>query len=130
MRIYILIAIIALVAAIPMRGFDAREVVNFTDYDCLKSSNLSFAIIHGYHGSGHVDTYASDILQQAKTAGFMTDVYFVPCRSKNGTGQVKEMFTAIPSSLFSMVWIHVDYNPYSNCSWTSHDAPSNCAYLT
>jgi hypothetical protein len=40
------------------------------------------------------------------------------------------MINAIHSSLYGTVWIDVETNPSSGCSWSGHDGASNCQFLT
>jgi GH25 family lysozyme M1 (1,4-beta-N-acetylmuramidase) len=40
------------------------------------------------------------------------------------------MISAISSSLYSKVWIDVETNPSSGCSWSGHDSASNCNFVT
>jgi hypothetical protein len=39
------------------------------------------------------------------------------------------MMANIPANLYGMVWIDVETNPSSGCSWTGHDFASNCNFL-
>ncbi len=36
----------------------------------------------------------------------------------------------ISESLYGSVWVDVETNPSSGCSWSGHDSASNCAFLT
>lgn len=40
------------------------------------------------------------------------------------------MMSSISSSLYGMVWLDVETNPSSGCSWKGHDATSNCQFVT
>lgn len=40
------------------------------------------------------------------------------------------MVAGINTGLYSTVWIDVETNPSSGCSWGGHDANSNCQFLT
>jgi len=40
------------------------------------------------------------------------------------------MIKNIPAHLYGKVWIDVETNPSSGCSWSGHDAASNCQFLT
>ena len=35
----------------------------------------------------------------------------------------------IPSELYGMIWIDVEDNPSSKCSWDTHDDASNCKFI-
>jgi GH25 family lysozyme M1 (1,4-beta-N-acetylmuramidase) len=39
------------------------------------------------------------------------------------------MVAHIPSNLYETIWIDVETNPSPGCSWSGHDAASNCAFL-
>lgn len=39
------------------------------------------------------------------------------------------MFAAISTNLWGMVWIDVETNPSPGCSWSGHDANSNCQFV-
>ena len=112
------------------KGVDVSQPFSTSTYQCMKNNGVSFSIIRGYCSYGGVDSHAVAGLQAARAAGLITDVYIFPCRGKSATAQVNEMFGAISSSLFGMVWIDVEANPSSGCSWNGHDPNSNCAFLT
>jgi GH25 family lysozyme M1 (1,4-beta-N-acetylmuramidase) len=40
------------------------------------------------------------------------------------------MISHIDGSLYGSVWIDVETNPSSGCSWSGHDSASNCQFLT
>jgi GH25 family lysozyme M1 (1,4-beta-N-acetylmuramidase) len=40
------------------------------------------------------------------------------------------MYSSIEHTLYGSVWIDVETNPSSGCSWTGHDAASNCQFVT
>ncbi len=40
------------------------------------------------------------------------------------------MYSSIDHTLYGTVWIDVETNPSSGCSWTGHDATSNCQFVT
>lgn len=111
-------------------GVDVSQLFPVSAYQCLKSNGYGFAIVRGYCSFGGIDHNAVQSLTNAKSAGMITDVYMFPCRSKSPQTQVDEMFAGIPSNLFGMVWIDVETNESPGCSWSGHDAASNCQFLT
>lgn len=95
----------------------------------MKSAGYEFAIIRGFCSYGAPDHNAVQGLKNAKAAGLSTDIYMFPCRGKNAKAQVDEMFAAIDHTLYGTVWIDVETNPSSGCSWSGHDATSNCQFV-
>lgn len=65
-------------------------------------------------------------LKNMKEAGLETDTYMFPCRGKNATAQANEMVSNIPENLYNRIWIDIETNPSSGCSWKDHDGASNC----
>lgn len=110
-------------------GVDVSQLFSTSTYQCMKSNGYQFAIIRGYCSYGAVDSHAVQGLNNAKSAGMITDIYMFPCRGKSATAQVDEMMAAIPSNLYGMVWIDVETNPSSGCSWSGHDGTSNCQFI-
>ena len=91
-------------------GSGCITLVSSVVYQCFKSNGYGFAIVRGYCSFGGIDHNAVQSLTNAKAAGLITDVYLFPCRSKSPATQVDEMFAAISSNLFGMVWIDVETN--------------------
>jgi hypothetical protein len=114
-----------MVSVFAVKGVDASQPFSTSTYQCIKNNGFEFSIIRGYCSYGGVDSHAVAGLQAARAAGLITDVYFFPCRGKSGTAQVNEMFNAIPSNLFGMVWIDVETNPSPNCGWYG----DNCGFV-
>ena len=111
-------------------GVDVSQLFTTSTYQCMKSNGFVFAILRGYCSYGGVDSHAVQGLQNAKAAGMITDIYMFPSRGKSATAQVDEMMAAIPGNLYGMVWIDIESNPSSGCSWSGHDAASNCQFVT
>jgi hypothetical protein len=109
-----------------VKGLDLANHYSASTHQCLKNNGFAFNIIRGYCSYGGIDKNAVANLQAAKSVGFITDVYFFPCRGKSATTQVNEMFSAIPSNLFGMVWLDVESNPSPNCGWYG----DNCGFVT
>lgn len=133
MKIVILVGLL-LIATLPnvqaLLGVDVSQLFSESTYQCMKSNNYHYAIIRGYCSYGGPDHNAVQGLKNAKAAGLATDIYMFPCRGKSATAQVDEMFSAISTSLYGKVWVDVETNPSSGCSWSGHDATSNCQFLT
>eukprot|EP00825_Cyclidium_porcatum_P007979 TRINITY_DN13_c0_g1_i6.p1 TRINITY_DN13_c0_g1~~TRINITY_DN13_c0_g1_i6.p1 ORF type:complete len:217 (-),score=28.94 TRINITY_DN13_c0_g1_i6:340-990(-) len=111
-------------------GVDVSELYSSDTYNCMAANDAQFAIIRGYCSYGGVDDNAVQSLQNAGSAGLITDVYFFPCiGGKDASDQVSEFQSAIPQSLFGMVWVDVETNPSSGCEWSS-DINYNCNFLS
>ena len=52
-----------------------------------------------------------------------------PCRGKDPQSQVSTLFSTISANLFSTVWIDVETNPSSGCSWNGYSAASSCDFI-
>ena len=111
-------------------GLDISQLFSASTHECFKKNGYSFVIARGYCSYGGVDHNAVQSLTNAKNAGLNTHMYMFPCRGKSATSQVDEMIKAIPANLYGTVWIDVETNPSSGCSWSGHDANSNCQFLT
>ena len=109
-------------------GVDVSQPFSTATYQCMKNNGYHFAIIRGYCSFGGPDSHAVTSLQNARAAGLITDIYMFPCRSKSASAQVDQMFSAISSNLYGMVWIDVETNPSPNCGW-GHDYNANCGFL-
>ena len=125
-----LILLVALPQVEATLGVDVSQLFQTSTYQCMKQNGVQFAIIRGYCSYGGHDVNAVQGLKNAKAAGLITDIYMFPCRGKSATAQVDDMFANVDSSLWGMVWIDVETNPSTGCSWSGHDAASNCQFLT
>lgn len=112
------------------KGVDVSQPFSTSVYQCMKQNGMGFVIPRGYCSFGGVDSHAVTSLQNAKAAGLITDVYLFPCTGKKSAAtQVSEMFNAIPSNLFGMVWIDVETNGSPGCGWEQHSHEYNCQFL-
>lgn len=110
-------------------GVDVSQLFSVENYTCMKNQNITFACARGYYSYGAVDIHAVQSLTNIKTAGLAADTYMFPCRGKNATMQVNDMIANIPGNLYDTIWIDVETNPSSGCSWADHDYSSNCAFI-
>ena len=53
-----------------------------------------------------------------------------PCRGQSATNQVNSLISNLGSANYGMIWIDVETNPSSGCSWSSYSGSSNCQYVT
>jgi GH25 family lysozyme M1 (1,4-beta-N-acetylmuramidase) len=130
MKIFLLFVMtMMLCVVLAVKGVDVSQPFTAATYQCMKNTGVTFVIVRGYCSFGGLDSHAVAGLTAAKSVGLITDIYMFPCRSKSGTAQVNEMMAGIPNNLFGMVWIDVETNPSTGCSWSGHDSASNCAFL-
>ncbi len=53
-----------------------------------------------------------------------------PCRGQSASSQVSNLVSSLGSSNYGMIWIDVESNPSSGCSWASYSGSANCDYIT
>ena len=51
-----------------------------------------------------------------------------PCRGKSAVQQANELVDSVYQS-YGMIWIDVEINPSSGCSWYSYSSSSNCDFV-
>jgi GH25 family lysozyme M1 (1,4-beta-N-acetylmuramidase) len=124
--LFVMAMVVSIVLAVT--GVDVSQPLSAATFHCIMNTHVSFAIIRGYCSYGGLDSHAVASLTAAKSVGLITDIYMFPCRSKSATAQVNEMMAGIPNNLFGMVWLDIETNPSTGCSWAGHDAASNCAF--
>jgi hypothetical protein len=56
------------------------------------------------------------------------DTYLFPCRGKDATSQVNELFSCLSGVKFGQVWLDIETNPSDGCGWGT-DYSSNCDYI-
>lgn len=64
-----------------------------------------------------------------KQAGLHTDIYMFPCRGKDPAAQATLLLNSIPAALYEYIWIDIETNSSPGCSWSDHDATSNCKFV-
>lgn len=52
-------------------------------------------VIRGFRSLGILDGNATQSLINAKSVGFLTDIYMFPCRGKSASAQVDELIKGI-----------------------------------
>ena len=91
---------------------------------------MHFAIARAWRSSGTMDPNAVQNINNARAAGIPNvDVYLFPCRAKSAADQVSQMISALGSANYGMIWLDVETNPSTGCSWSSFSAASNCQYV-
>ena len=92
---------------------------------------MNFAIPRAYKSYGAFDSNAINNVNNARAAGIpYVDVYMFPCRGKSASDQVSDLINNLGSTNYGMIWLDVETNPSSGCSWASYSAASNCQYAT
>lgn len=129
----VLLALVSLCMSVDMVDLAGK----FQNYTCLKQQGFDRAIIRAYHSYGAVDQDAPSNIKLSNEAGLATDVYMFPCRGKNATVQANDlvnflnaMKAASEKSTYEyqtgMIWLDIETNPSSGCSWKIGNATSNC----
>jgi hypothetical protein len=76
---------------------------------------------------GAFDSHGLQNVKNARAAGIpYVDVYMFPCRGKSAADQVHDLINNMGSADYGMVWLDVETNPSSGCSWGSYSGTSNC----
>ena len=53
-----------------------------------------------------------------------------PCRGKSATTQVAEMIKGMEGHEYGKIWLDIETNPSSGCSWSQGSGSSNCHFVT
>ncbi|EAR88281.1 glycosyl hydrolase family 25 protein (macronuclear) [Tetrahymena thermophila SB210] len=126
------ITFIALLVLISFQGAQAVIGVDiyspFNNFQCLKNNGIQFVIVRGYQSYGAVDSGNVATIQNAKSAGLITDIYHFPCVGKVSAADQVQATVNTFGSLYGTVWIDVETNPSSGCGWTSN-INTNCQFL-
>ena len=96
-----------LVAVLTVNGIDIANPTSTSTFTCLKNNGNTFAIVRAWRSTGVLDANGNTNLQNAKAAGFATDIYMFPCRGKDATTQVNGLISGITSNSYNTVWIDV-----------------------
>lgn len=97
----------------------------------MKSNNMEFVVVRGYCSYGAVDPNVVQNLKNSKAASIPhQDIYMFPCVGKSAATQASELASAVPASLFGMVWADIETNTSPNCGWSSTDYNGNCNFLS
>lgn len=111
------------------QGVDVSQLVD--NWTCLKNAGYSFAIPRAWKSYGAFDSNAITNVKNAHAAGFKyVDVYMFPCRGKSASDQVSNLINNLGSSQYGQIWLDIETNPSSGCSWSSYSGASNCQYVT
>ena len=119
-----------------MYGVDVAVPVSAAQFTCLMAANVTWASVRAWHSTGSVDQNAAGNLAAAATAGLKNvDAYLFPCRALSAEFQASATVHSLPAGSYGAIWLDIEMNPsrthatHQNCSWATHDAPSNCEYV-
>lgn len=128
-KILSIIALTLLISTIKAElGVDVSQLFSVENYTCAKNNGITFGIARGYCSFGGLDHNTIQSLENMKKAGLKTDVYMFPCRGKLAIAQVDEMINNIPSTSYDRIWIDIETNPSSGCTWSGYTSDQNCQY--
>ena len=113
------------------RGVDYSTAVSVATHQCWKNNGIDFAIPRAYSSFGAFDRNALANVNNAHAAGIpYVDIYMFPCRGKSAVNQVDELINGMVGHNYGMIWLDIETNPSSGCSWSSFSAASNCQFVT
>ena len=111
-------------------GVDFSTPLTLKEFDCFKSNGIGFVIPRSWKSGGSFDTEAIGNIKNAHSAGIpRVDVYMFPCRGKSATSQVASLVSELSGHNYGHIWLDIETNPSSGCSWESHTHATNCDYL-
>ena len=100
-------------------------------HQCLKNNGVSFAIPRAYYSYGAFDPNGATNVAHAREAGIpYVDIYMFPCRGKSAASQVSDLVSKMGNANYGMIWLDIETNPSTGCSWTQGSGASNCQYVT
>ena len=117
-----------------LNGVDfAGAVLSTSDFQCLQQEGYDFIIARAWHSYGAFDSDSVSNLENAQSAGYTssaTEVYMFPCASSAASAkqQMQSMIDSLSSSgvEYGAVWLDIEDNPDSDCSWENNDIDTNC----
>ena len=126
------VALAALFAtAFATKGVDYSTAQTVATHQCWKNNGVSFAIPRAYYSYGAFDPNGATNVAHAREAGIpYVDIYMFPCRGKSAASQVSDLVSKMGNANYGMIWLDIETNPSTGCSWTQGSGPSNCQYVT
>ena len=117
--------------AFAAKGVDYSTAQSLATHQCWKNNGISFAIPRAYMSYGAFDANGPTNVAHAREAGIpYVDIYMFPCRGKAAATQVSDLVYKMGSSNYGQIWLDIETNPSSGCSWTQASGASNCQYVT
>ena len=92
---------------------------------------MSFVITRAWKSYGSFDSTAIQNIQNARNAGIpYVDVYMFPCRWQSASSQVSSLVSSLGGANYGMIWLDIETNPSTGCSWASYSGSSICQYVS
>ena len=111
------------------QGIDVSTLVS--NWQCIKQAGYSFAIPRAWKSYGAFDSNALANVRNARAAGIpYVDVYMFPCRGQSASAQVASLVSNLGSANYGQIWLDIEANPSSGCSWAGRSGADNCNYVT
>ena len=130
MRSVVAMAALCLTSVLATKGVDYSTPQSVSTHQCWKNNGMSFAIPRAYKSYGAFDSNAIQNVANAHAAGIpYVDIYMFPCRGKSASAQVSELVSGMGGAQYGMIWLDIETNPSSGCSWSSFSAASNCQFV-
>ena len=113
-------------------GFDfAGTVFSTSDFECMMDKGYEYMIVRAWESIGSFDSDAPSNLKNAQSAGYAvanTSVYMFPCAStaESAAKQMQTMIDNLADYEYGMIWLDIEDNPSSGCSWSQNDIDTNC----
>ena len=102
-----------------------------SNWQCIKQAGYSFAIPRAWKSYGAFDSNALANVRNARAAGIpYVDVYMFPCRGQSASAQVASLVSNLGSANYGQIWLDIETNPSSGCSWAGRSGADNCNYVT
>ena len=98
------------VTTLPL-GVDIAAPLTPSQWSCLASANVSWAVVRAWHSYGAFDRTALTNIRAATAANISTDIYMFPCRGMDPTEQAKSMIHSLGNASFNFAWLDVEMNP-------------------
>eukprot|EP00178_Gracilaria_changii_P005903 TRINITY_DN20073_c0_g1_i1.p1 TRINITY_DN20073_c0_g1~~TRINITY_DN20073_c0_g1_i1.p1 ORF type:complete len:218 (-),score=19.23 TRINITY_DN20073_c0_g1_i1:31-660(-) len=100
----------------------------------LQGHGITKIIPRAWYSYGAPDHNAARQINDAKAVGMDADVYLFPCRGKDARSQARQMINylsneGLGSWDYGTIWVDIERNPSSGCSWDSYSHASNCQFL-
>ena len=113
------------------KGVDYSTLQSVAVHQCWKQNGMTFAMPRAYCSFGGMDEHGRQNVANARAAGIpYVDIYMFPCRGKSAQAQVSDLITNMGTSNYGMIWLDIETNPSTGCSWNSFSHASNCEYIS
>ena len=126
-----ILAAASVLAVASAKVVDYANAYPLSTHECWKKDGVTQAIARAWRSYGSFDPNAPTNIAHCHSAGFAhVDIYMFPCRGKSATTQVAEMIKGMEGHDYGKIWLDIETNPSSGCSWTQGSGSSNCHFVT